>query len=159
MVVSPGKVVSNAPWGPSELEGFLGRTAGEQAVKQAGGETVTAADPVDHVELDGRADVFLAVEPEDRRPVVAVGGVDFPQGGGDEFHVRVLIDHAVDELEERVGIELGLMGFDIDPGDAEALLQVFLVADEGIDIADDLLDHLHPRAPPRRRRPRAWRGS
>ena len=53
--------------GPAEL-----RTprafAGEQAVEQARREAVAAADAVDDVELAGRADVALAVEPEHRAP-------------------------------------------------------------------------------------------
>ena len=37
--------------GPAEAEGFFGRSPGEQAVDQAGGEAVAAADAVDDVEL------------------------------------------------------------------------------------------------------------
>ena len=80
MVTSPGKVVRSGAVGPAEAERFLGRSPGDQAVDQAGGEAVAAADAVEDVELAGRADVPLAVEPEHGRPGVAVGRMDLAQG-------------------------------------------------------------------------------
>ena len=51
MVTSPGKVVSSAPWAQPRRSASSGDRPGEQAVDQAGGEAVAAADAVDDVEL------------------------------------------------------------------------------------------------------------
>src|SRR5207244_8327124 len=58
---------------PAEAQRFLRRPAGNQSIDDAGREPVSAADPVEYVELTRRADVLLAVEPHHGRPVVAVG--------------------------------------------------------------------------------------
>ena len=70
----------------------------------------------------------------------------------------MLLDHAVDQREERVGVEARLGG-DFGAGDAQAFLQVFFVADQRIEVAGDLLDDLLARARRRRRMPTAWRDS
>ena len=119
--------------GPAEAEGLLGRPSREQAVDQAGGEAVAAADAVEDVELACRADVPLAVEPEHGRPVVAVGRMHLAQGRRHQLDVGMLLDDAVDQREERVGVELRLRG-DFGPGDPQALSEVFLVADQGVDV-------------------------
>ena len=51
MVTSPGKVVSRAPCAQPRRSASSGDRPGEQAVDQAGGEAVAAADAVDDVEL------------------------------------------------------------------------------------------------------------
>ena len=51
IVVSPGKVVSSAPCAQPSLSDFFGRLAAEQAVDEARGEAVAAADAVDDVEF------------------------------------------------------------------------------------------------------------
>ena len=49
----------------------------------------------------------------------------------------MLLDHAVDQREERVGVELRL-AVDVRARDPQALLEVFLVADQGVELAGDL---------------------
>ena len=78
--------------GPTEPESVFRRSARDQAIDQAGGEAVAAADAVEDVELAHRADVALAVEPENGGPVVAVGRMDFAQGGCDELDVGMAFD-------------------------------------------------------------------
>ena len=97
--------------------------------------------------MAGRADELLAVEPKHGGPVVAVGRVHFAQRRGHQLDVGMLLDDAVDHHEKRVGIELRLAR-DIGAGDAEAFLQVFFVADQRIDVADDPSEHLLARAAP-----------
>src|SRR5205807_558218 len=85
--------------------------------------------------------VALAVEPEDGAPVVAVGGVDLAQRGGDAFDVGELLGDRVDHAEERFGVELGLgLVRDLGAFDAEALLQVFLVANQDVALLGDLAE-------------------
>ena len=130
--------------GPAEAERFLGRPAVLEAVDQAGGEAVAAADAVDHVELDHRADEALAVEPEDGRPVVAVGRVDLAEGRRHELDVGVLLDNLVDQREEGVGVKLRFRLLDVEAGDPQPFLQVFLVADQRVHVLDDPADRLDP---------------
>ena len=63
------------------------------------------------------------------------------QGRGDELDVGMALDDAVDQREEGVGVEARLAG-DLRPGDAQALLKVFFVADQGIEMAGDAVDDL-----------------
>src|SRR5487761_1443893 len=121
---------------PAEAQRLFRRSPGDQPVDKAGGKAVAPADAAEHVELAGGADEPLAVEPEHRGPVVAIGRMDLPQRGGHQLDVGMLFDHAVDELEERVGIELRLMVY-FGSGDAEPLLQVFLISPQYVDLAHD----------------------
>src|SRR5919205_1538907 len=121
---------------PAELERLLGRLAREQAVEEARGEAVAAADAVEHVELRGRGDVRLAVDPGHRAPAMTVRRVHLAQGRGDDLDVGVHLHHLVDHAEEGSGVELrGLRH--VLPRNAEALLQVLLVADEHVNVLDD----------------------
>ena len=116
IVVSPGKVVSSAPCAQPELEGFLRRLAGQQAVEEAGREAVAAADAID--ERRGRSSrrrVRLAVDPGDGAPAVPVGRVHLAQRRRDDLDLRVALDDAVHHPEEGAGIELRL-GRDFRPG-------------------------------------------
>ena len=56
------------------------------------------------------------------------------------FTCGCFFDDLVDHAEERAGIELGL-GRDFRPGNAEALLQVFFVADQHVDVLHDAVQH------------------
>ena len=51
IVVSPGKVVSSAPCAQPSLSASSGSSPAQQAVEEARGEAVAAADAVEHVEL------------------------------------------------------------------------------------------------------------
>ena len=55
--------------------------------------------------------------------------MNFAQRGGHHFDIRVLLDDPIDHLEEDVRIELRL-AVHVRSRDAEALLQVFFVADQ-----------------------------
>ena len=65
------------------------------------------------------------------------------QGRRDELDVGMLRDDSVDQREERVGVELDLDA-DVGPGDPQPFLQVFLVPDQHIQVAGDLVDKLLP---------------
>ena len=58
--------------GPAEAEALFRREAANQSVDQSRRKSVAAADAVDHVEIKRRADVALAVEPEDAPAVQSV---------------------------------------------------------------------------------------
>ena len=133
--------------GPAQPQGLLGRAAGEQAVDQPGGEAVAAADavrarragivgltycwPSSH---STAAQSWRLVECTSRSVVAT------------SLMFGYCCDDALDQLEEGVGIELRAWPCTSGPGDAQALLQVFLVADQGIDVADDAADDLLGRA-------------
>ena len=72
-----------------------------------------------------------------------VGRVHLAQGRGDDLDVRKLPHALFDDRDEGGRIEFGL-GFDVLALDAEALLQILLVADEHIDVADDAAEHVEP---------------
>ena len=65
----------------------------------------------------------------------------FAQGRCDQLDVGILLDHAIDQREERVGIELRFGGH-FRPGNAQPFLQVFFIADERIELAGDSLHDL-----------------
>jgi len=75
-------------------------------------------------------------------PAVPVGRVDLAQGGRDGFHVREHLVHMLDGAKEGVRVERRRAGH-VRPGDAEALLQVFLVADEHVHVLDDACNDFH----------------
>lgn len=93
---------------------------------------------------------LLPFEPQHRRPVVPVRAVDFPQRRRHHSDVRELLHGPVDHGEERVRVQLRFVELrHLRPGDAEALLQVLLVADEAVDVLHDLAEGLL-RGPPAR---------
>ena len=119
--------------GPAEAERFLRGSPRDQAVDQAGGEAVAAADAVDDVELAGRADVALAVEPKTAaqswrlvewtsRKVVATSLMLGCCSTTRSISVKNVSGSSFD------------LAVDVRAGDAEAFLQVFLVADQGVDV-------------------------
>ena len=90
MLVSPGVVMASAPCAAPYCTASCGRLACEEAVNQAGGETVAAADAVvDFQILAQRRFVEFAAGPADRAPVVEGGGLGIAQGGGDGLEVGV----------------------------------------------------------------------
>ena len=68
----------------------------------------------------------------------------FAQRRGDHFDVRMLGRHAIDHAKERRGVELVLRR-DFGAGNAQALLQVFFVAHQHIDVLHDPADGLLSR--------------
>src|SRR5580658_2641419 len=124
---------------PAQLDGFSGVFAVEQAVDEAGGEAITAADAIENVEFGGRRGIRVAVDPGDGAPAMAIGGMHFAQGGGDSLHMRKFLDDVVDHAEKDAGIELGFR-MELGAGNAEALLQILLVADQHIDVLNDAAD-------------------
>ena len=82
MDVSPGVVMARAPWAAPYSTASIDGEALQQAVDQAGGEAVAAADAVEDLEVGPvRGPVQPTVGPGDRAPVVAAGGPHGPQGG------------------------------------------------------------------------------
>ena len=78
-----------------------------------------------------------------RRPVVPVGGMHLAERGRHHLDVGELLHGGLDHPEEDARVELRLRLLrDLRPLDAEPLLHVLLVADETIDVGDDLAHHL-----------------
>ncbi len=127
--------------GPAEVDGLLLGGAAQQAVDEAGGVAVATSDPVDDVEFARRRLVSLAVDPGDRAPGVTVGGVHLAEGRGDDLHVGEFLHGLIDHREERGRIEFGGR-LDVLALDAEPLLEVFLVADDDVDILHDAAEHI-----------------
>src|SRR5437868_7436960 len=91
---------------PAEAQRLFGGSPGDQPVAEAGGEAVTAADAIEHVEPTRGADEALAAVPQDGRPVMTVARVDLPQGRPHQLDTGILLDHAIDHAEECVVVEL-----------------------------------------------------
>jgi len=123
----------------AEFDGSLGVGAGHEAIDEAGGEAVAAADAVEDFEVGvGAALVELTVDPSDGAPVVACGGFGGAEGGGDGLEVGVFADGALDHVLECGDVEVkevGVGAFDLE---AEAGGEVFLVADHDVHVACDL---------------------
>ncbi len=65
--------------------------------------------------------------------------MDLAQGGGDDLDLRMLLDDLVNHPDEGAGVEL-VLGGDFGAGDAEAQLEVFLVADQDVHVLDDAVE-------------------
>src|SRR5262249_8864497 len=126
---------------PAEAKGFFRRPARYESVSQPGGKAVAAADAAEHVELARRTHVAFAVEPEHGRPIVAVRRVHFAEGRRDQFDVGELLDDTVDHEKERIRVELRANA-NLRAVDPQRFLQIFFVAEEGVDTADDAAQHL-----------------
>lgn len=125
--------------GGAEFDGSLGVGTGHEAVDEAGGEAVAAADAVEDFEVGvGPALVELSVDPGDGAPVVSCGGFGGAEGGGDGLEVGVFPDGALDHALEGGDVEVeevGVGAFDLE---AEAGGKVFLVAEHDVHVAGDL---------------------
>ncbi len=124
---------------PAELERFFRRFAVQQAVEEARGEAVAAADAVNDIQFRGRRHVRLAFDPGHRAPTVPVGRVNLAQSRGDDLDLRVLRHHLIDHAEKSARVELRSRRHVL-TGDAEPFLQVLLVADEHVNVLDDAGD-------------------
>ena len=113
-----------------------------QAVDQAAGKAVAAADTVDDVaDLVALGLIELLAVVEAGSPAVPVGALALAQSDGDHLHVRVLCKDLV--AESLVLAAVKLTGLDVDVnGDLEGLLNVLLVCDGNIDILCDLTHDL-----------------
>ncbi len=133
---------------PAEPQRLLRRLTGEEAVEEARGEAVAAADAVEDVELGRRGRDRRPVHPGHGAPAVPVRREDLAQRRRDDLHARVPRDDGVDHPEERGRVELRGRG-DLGSRDSEPLLQVLLVPDEDVDVLDDPPDHVDgaPLAP------------
>jgi len=118
------------------------RLAGQETKEKSGREPVPASHAIKHIKLAGRSDMGLAIDPRHRAPAVPGRRVDLAQRGSDNPDLRMLPHDTVDHAEEGAGIELGLAG-DLDPRDAETLLQVFFIPDQDFDVFDDAPDDFH----------------
>ena len=131
--------------GDRELQGLLRVIVGVQAVDQAGGETVAAADAVDDVR-----DLVAARQPERlgvaqaRGPAVAVGAVGLAQRDRDHAHVGVLRQHL--RAQGLVAGRIELPGLHIDTGgNAQRFLAILFVGDADVDVLHQFRHHLRRR--------------
>src|SRR5580700_1522023 len=95
---------------PAELEGFGWRFPSEKAEEESGREAVTTAHPIENIQLAAWRVVDLAFDPGDGGPAVAVGGMNFAQGSGDNLDMRVLFRDPVNHRNKGRRIELGIRG-------------------------------------------------
>ena len=109
MVVSPGKVVSSAPWAQPSLTASSGSRR-EQPIKETSRETIAAAHAVVEHPVQRPAQCNLAVDPGHRAPTVPVGGMNLAQGSCDHLDLRVFGDGLFDHIRKCRRIELGLGG-------------------------------------------------
>src|SRR5205809_5391162 len=90
----------------AEVDAFLRRFAGEEAVGEAGGEPVPAANAVlDLKVLEVGAVVELSISPHDGGPVVDRRRLYSAQRRPDDLDVRIVFHHAFDHLLERPDVE------------------------------------------------------
>src|ERR1700677_4765448 len=98
-----GKCGEQRAVGPAQFDSVFRRLAVQQAVDEARGKAITAANTIDHIEIDSGCGVGLAVDPGYGAPAMTAGGVDFAQRRGDDFHSTMLFDDVVDHGEENAG--------------------------------------------------------
>ena len=159
MVVSPGKVVSSAPCAQPRLTASCSGLAGQQAVEEAGGKAIAAADAVVNIQFAGRGDdrscpsiqatapqLWWLVEWTSRRVVATI------------LTLGIFLHNFVDHAKEDARVEFGFRR-NLRAGDAQAQLQIFLVADQHIHILHDAADDRLGAVPARPRYSTAWRGS
>jgi hypothetical protein len=129
MVVSPGKVVSRAPWAQPRRTASSGVLPAEQAVDEAGGVTVAAAHAVHHVQFAGRGLVGLARR--SRPPRSRCGGwSSAPRAGWWRPPSRSGTSSLPFQSPHRTPRGRAWSWLHVLTLDAEALLQVLLVADQ-----------------------------
>src|SRR5260370_40894579 len=95
---------------PAELNRFLGGLTREQAIEESSGESVPAADAIEHVQFALRSNVRLAVDPGNRAPAVAACGVHFPQRLGSDIDLRMPLQHPVHHAAESPSVQRGASG-------------------------------------------------
>jgi len=126
---------------PTKPNRRIGGFASQQSVKEAGRETIATPHAVEYIQFASRRDMGFAVDPGHGAPGVPIGGMHFSQSSSDYFDLGVPLHNAINHANECAGIELG-MPRDFGTGDPQALLEVFFVADQDVDIFDDPPDHL-----------------
>src|SRR5271157_3624405 len=122
--------------GHAAADGPFDGLAGEQAVDEAGGKAVSAADAVQNVDLALRDVDDLVIIESDGAPGVAAGGVGGAQGAGDELEVRISGSNFAQHLFVAGDGQLGKVLADAFDVDAEHGGEVLFVAEEQIDLAD-----------------------
>src|SRR5664280_1662060 len=137
-----GRRGRESPGGPTELHALLGRPALEDSVQHAADRAVAAADAVEDADGPRLGDVELTVAVYHHAPDVLVDADDLTQRGGDELGVREAGTDPADHLLEGRDLvgETGAAGFGA--FDAEAELEVLLVADEDVALLRDLCERL-----------------
>ena len=128
--------------GYAAAEGPVDGFAGEQAVEEAGGEAVSAADAVVDVDFAlGDVDDLIFVE-GDGAPGVAAGGGGGSEGAGDEFEVGIeggdFAEHVFVGSDGQLR-EILSHAFELD---AQHGGEVFFVAEEDVDFADEVAVNL-----------------
>ena len=122
------------------VDGLFGIARGHEAVDEARGERIAAADAVhDFQSVVVLGFVDFAVRPAQGAPVVDRGGLDGAQGRGDDLEVRVGLGGFVDHLLVAFDVQflqVGVVAFDFE---AQAGREVFFVADHDIDVLRDFL--------------------
>ena len=121
---------------PAQADRLLGSLPGQEAIEEAGGEAVAAADAVDHVErdlggADDRAvDVAIALQSwrlaEWTSRIVVAMTLSFGYCAWTFSIMPVKADGSSAEVARDLG-----------PGDAEGQLHVLLVAHEDVDLLDE----------------------
>jgi len=128
--------------GPAQLDGFPGIFAIEQAIEKARRVAIAAADAVKHVQLASGRGVGLAVDPCNRAPAMAVGGMNLAQGGGDDLDLRMLLDDLVYHPQEGARVK-PVPGGHRGAGDAQPQLQVLFIADQHVHLPHNPIENFH----------------
>src|ERR1700733_12609970 len=85
---------------PAQLKRFFWRLARQQSVEEPGGEAVSAAYAVENVQIAGRRNVRMAVDPRHRAPTVLARRMDFTQRGRYNLDPRMLLHHLADHAKK-----------------------------------------------------------
>src|ERR1039458_497961 len=115
--------------------------AGKQAVDEAGGKAVAAADAVADFDVALRDADDLVLVVGDSSPSVAAGTVRRAQGAGDELEIRIGRSHFAQHLFVTGDGQLGEVLADAFDFDAEHGGKIFFVAQQQIDLANQLAVH------------------
>jgi hypothetical protein len=122
--------------GYAASDGPFDGLASEQAVDEARGEAVAAANAI--VDIDvvlGNVNDLVFIECNGA-PGVAAGGWRGAQGAGDEFEIGIGIGKLVKHVFISGDGELGEVVTDAGDGDAEHGGKIFFIAEEQVDFAD-----------------------
>ena len=113
------------------------RLAGNDSVDEAGGEAVAATDTVEDVDFDLRNIDDLVLVEGNGAPGIAAGGACGAQGAGDEFQIWIRSGDFAEHLFVSSDGEFGKIIGDSLEFDAEHGGEIFFVAEEEVDFANE----------------------
>ena len=131
---------------PSQLHRLIRRLAAQQPIDEPGCESVAAADAVQHPQLGRRRRDRSPIHPCHGAPAVVICVVHLAQRRRHNLRLWEPQHHLLHHPQERARIQLRASRLrarrNLRPMEPKPLLQVFLVADQHVNILDNLSQNL-----------------